>query len=531
MLKNYKKSLMLLLVLLMTVTTLLAGCGGGDDSNAGGDGDSKTLVIAIQDEIEGTDIHQIGWENVVHQLIYSPLVTFSNDMSEIQPCAAESYEISEDGLSITFHLFEDSKFSNGDPLTAESVKQSVMRMKEISEYSGDIEAITDVEVVDDTTLIYHLSEPAAYMWASLTSTYGGVVDVAKAEEVGNDEFNRCAVSNGMFMVKDWQAGSQIILEKNPNFKTANPNVENQGLANFDEVIVRFIPDEFTRVSELEAGNVDIAYNIPAANRADLAENEDITLLEYEQAGVSYLMLNPDKEPLTDIKVRQAINIGVDRESLASTMENVVTPMYGFLSKAQAGYSEEKEAALAAQYKYDPEQAKALLAEAGWKDSDGDGIVEKNGQPLTFELCSSTDRATAKSSAPVLQEQLKNIGIDMQIREYESAYIKQIQRENEHQAATRNYEWNDADILYYVFTEASGYPWHDAAVTAVLEEARYITDTEARVKKYEEFHDALFAKMPAVSLFADVNCVGTRSNIKGFVLTNDGRSIFNDTIKE
>lgn len=530
MLKKQKKSLILLLALLMAVTTLMAGCGG-DDSSAGGDSDSKTLVIAIQEEIEGTDIQQIGWENVVHQLLYSPLVTFSNDMTEIQPCAAESYEVSEDGLNVTFHLFEDSKFSNGDPMTAESVKKSVMRMKEISEYSGDVEAIQDIEVVDETTLIYHLSEPAVYMWASLTSTYGGVVDVDVAEEVGNDEFNRSAVANGMFMVKDWQAGSQIILEKNPNFRTANPNVENKELANFDEVIVRFIPDEFTRVSELEAGNVDIAYNIPAASRADLAENDDITMYEYEQAGVSYLMLNPDLEPLTDLKVRQAINIGIDREALASTMDNVVTPMYGFLSKAQAGYSPEKEAALAEEYKYDPEAAKALLAEAGWEDADGDGIVEKNGQKLTFELCSATDRATAKSSAPVLQEQLKNIGIDMQIREYESAYIKQIQRENKHQAATRNYEWNDADILYYVFTEASGYPWHDEAVTTALEEARYITDTDARVAKYEEFHDAIFAKMPAVSLFADVNCIAARSNVKGFVVTNDGRSIFNDTTKE
>ena len=162
---------------------------------------SKTLVIAVQDEVEGTDIQQIGWTNVVHELIYSPLVTYSKDLEEILPCFAESYEISEDGLSITFHLFADSKFSNGDPLTAESVKKSVLRMKEISEYSGDVEAIKDIEVVDDTTLIYHLSEPAAYMWASLCSDYGGVVHADKAEEMGKDEFNRCAVTNGMYMVK------------------------------------------------------------------------------------------------------------------------------------------------------------------------------------------------------------------------------------------------------------------------------------------------------------------------------------------
>ena len=500
MLKKQKKFTAILLIMLIAAVTLMSGCGGNDSSEGE---NSKTLVIAVQDEVEGTDIQQIGWTNVVHELIYSPLVTYSKDLEEILPCFAESYEISEDGLSITFHLFADSKFSNGDPLTAESVKKSVLRMKEISEYSGDVEAIKDIEVVDDTTLIYHLSEPAAYMWASLCSDFGGVVHADKAEEMGKDEFNRCAVTNGMYMVKDWQAGSQIILEKNPHFKTANPNVENKGLANFDEIIVRFIPDEFTRVSELEAGNIDIAYDIPAASRDDLKKNADITVYEHEQAGVSYLMMNTDAAPLDDIKVRQAITVAIDKVSLAESMNNVITPTYGFISKAQAGF----------------------------EDKDGDGFVEKDGNKLTFELYSSTDRATAKASAPVLQEQLKQVGIDVEIREYEGPYIKQLMRENNYQAASRNFEWVDADILYYVFTEASGYPWHDATVTEKLEEARYITDPVERVKKYEEFHDAIFAQMPAVSLFADVNCIATRSNIKGFKITNDGRSLFGDTVKE
>ena len=344
MLKKQKKLTAILLVMLLAAVTLMSGCGGNSSSEGEG---SNTLVIAVQDEVEGTDIQQIGWTNVVHELIYSPLVTYSRDLEEIQPCFAESYEVSDDGLSITFHLFADSKFSNGDPLTAESVKKSVLRMKEISEYSGDVEAIEDIEVIDDTTLVYHLSEPAAYMWASLCSDFGGVVHVDKADEMGKDEYNRCAVTNGMFMVKDWQAGSQIILEKNPNFRTANPNVENKELAQFDEIIVRFIPDEFTRVSELEAGNVDIAYNIPAASREDLKANDDVNVYEYEQAGVAYMMMNTDTAPLDDIKVRQAINLAIDKEALAISMNNVIEPTYGFISKAQAGYSETKEAELAA----------------------------------------------------------------------------------------------------------------------------------------------------------------------------------------
>jgi len=520
------------LAVFLAAALMLTGCGGSGDADGDSNGgDSSTLVVAIQDEIEGADIHQIGWENMVHALLYDPLVTFNADLSEVQPCFAESYEVSDDGLEITFHLYEDSKFANGDPLTSESVKKSVERMKEISQYAGDVEAIEEVQIVDDTTFKYILSKPAPYMWASLASTYGGVVDVDRADEMGTDEFNRSAVGNGPYLLKEWQAGSQVVLEKNPYYRTTNPNVQNKAVLNADTVIIRFIPDEFTRVSELETGNVDIIYDVPMSSVADLQSNPDVTTYSYKQAGVNYIMFQTEDEPTSQKLIREAINIGLDREGLAEALDGVVSPMYGFISDAQAGYSPEKEAEYAAKYKFDVEGAKALLAEAGYTDSDGDGFVDKNGQKLTIEYASPTDKAAGKAAAPVIQAQLKTIGVDFQIREYEQAYIKQMVRDNKFQAASRNYVWNDADILYYVFTEESGYPWHDEAVTAALTEARYITDPEERVKGYEKAQDALFAQMPAVSLFADNYCVAARSNVKGLQITNDGRSFYNDVVKE
>ena len=96
---------------------------------------------------------------------------------------------------------------------------------------------------------------------------------------------------------------------------------------------------------------------------------------------------------------------------------------------------------------------------------------------------------------------------------------------------RSYVWNDADIRYYVFTEESGYPWHEQTVTDALVAARYETDPEARVVKYEEAQDAIFQYTPAISMFADKYCIASTSGIKGFKVTNDGRSIFNDVTKE
>lgn len=522
-----KKLFVFLLTMIMVCTLFLTGCGGNSN---GEDGDNSTLVIAIQEEVEGTDIQQIGWENVVHALIYSPLVTFNDELDEVIPCFAESYETSEDGLTITFKIPADAKFSNGDALTAESVKKSFDRFLEISEYAGDLEAVESIEVLDETTVKFNLSQAAPYMWASITSTYGGLVDVDYAEEVGDEAFNRCAVTNGMYYVEDWQAGSQIVLAKNPYFTTYNPTVENKGVGQFEKVIVRFIPDEFTRVSELESGNVDIIWDVPTESVEDIEANDALITYYYKQAGVAYAMFNTEDKVLSDINVREAINLGINREEIAKVLNNVVTPEYGYISEAQAGYSSEYAAKLAETYAYNPEEAKALLKKSGYEDTDGDGFVDKNGQKLTIEYCAATDNATSKSTAPVIQEQLKAIGIDLQITEYEGAYIKQLQREGNFQMVSRRYVWNDADILYYVFTEASGYPWSDPEVTAALEEARYITDNAERVKGYEKFHNEIFKEMPAVSLFADNYCIASTDEVKGFRVTNDGRPVFNDVTK-
>lgn len=519
------------LAALLAGALMLTGCGEGSDPGNGAAEGGSTLVIAIQDEIEGGDIQQIGWDNVVHQLIYEPLVTFSSDLGEILPSFAESFEESADGLEITFHLYADSKFANGDPLTAESVKKSVERMKEISEYAGDVEAIKEVQVVDEHTVKYILSQPAPYMWSSLASSYGGVVDVDKAEEMGRDEFNRNPVGNGPYLLEDWQAGSQVVLKKNPYYRTSNPNVKNHDLLSADTIIVRFIPDEFTRISELEAGNIDVVFDVPAANVADLKENPDVTTYSYKQAGANYMMFQTEDGPAADSKIRQAINIGIDRDALADALDNVIAPQYGFISDAQAGFSSTKETEYASKYKFDPKGAKKLLAEAGYTDSNGDGFVDKNGANLTIEYASPTDKASGKAAAPVIQAQLKALGVDFQIREYEQSYIKQLVRDNKFQAASRNYLWNDADILYYVFTEASGYPWHHDAVTDALTKARYETDPDARVKAYEKAQDALFAQIPAVAFFADNYCIATSSNVKNLVVTNDGRVFFNDVTKE
>lgn len=526
------KLIVLALIVCLTMSTLLAGCGskgGSSEGGAEGGGDSKTLVIAIQDEVEGCDVQQIGWTNIVHELISEPIVTISSDLSEVQPGVCESFEANDKYME--FKLPEGLKFSNGDPLDAEALKKSTERYLKISEYAGDLDSVKDIEVVDDLTVRYNLTGPAPYMWCSLGSIFNGIVDVDYAEEVGDEEFNRKPVTYGMFYVDEWEQGSQITLKKNENFKTNNPEVKNSGVANFDTIVIRFIPDEFTRVSELTDGDVDIIYNVPTTSMADLEANDAVTVYDYLQPGVSYLNLQTEKGILADIKVREALSLAVNRDELVENLDGVVLPAYGFLSAAQAGFSQDEEDKLAKELKYDPDQAKKLLEEAGWKDSDGDGIVEKDGKPLSFEMLLPSDRASLKASGSVLQNQFKAIGVDAQIREYEADYIKQQMKDDKYDMGSRNYEWADADILYYVFTEASGYPWDVKEVTDAFVKARQENDGEKRVEAYAEASELLKKEYKGIALFADKYIIATKSNIKGLTVTTDGRSWYSDVTKE
>ena len=309
----------------------LTGCG----SDATGGGSSAgTLTIGIADEPEGLDIQQIGWENYVHWLLYDPIVVYSDDLTEVKPCAAEKFEVSDDGKTYTITLPKDAKFSNGDTLDANAYKASLDRYIKISEYGTDYDDVESFEVVDDQTLVMHLKQAAPYLMTPLSTTFSAAVDTKVADEMEKDEFNREPVANGPYVIDSWEQGSQVTLKNNENYVTNNPFVENKGPWAFDTIVVRFIPDDFTRVSEVESGNADIVFDVPASSVSELEANDDIELYEYAQSGASYIYLNTDEGVLTDPKVREAFALAVDRDEIAKALDDRVTPLYGFISEAQ-----------------------------------------------------------------------------------------------------------------------------------------------------------------------------------------------------
>lgn len=491
----------------------------------------KVLTIAVDEEIEGTDTHQIYWYSPAHEIISEPLIRLDLATKNVVPALASKFEISNDGKDLIFTIPQGLTFTNGDPLSVEDVKASIERYKEVSPYASDYAAIEDVVIRDGNKLVLKASKPPAYIWPALCSVASGVMNPRVIKSMDKAAFNRKAVTFGPAAVDKWVQGSHIMLVKNPNYRTHATYFDNKGPIYFDKIKVRFIPDAFTRVSEFLAGNIDIIWSIPKENVDEFIGNDKFGIFEGLSDGVNWIMVNHRNAPLDDYNVRRAIALAVDREQLRTVLADRVMVTYGMLSPSQICYSAEGDAEFKKENAMNIEAAKGLLAEAGWQDKNGDGILEKGGKSLEIGMAVPLDRAPLKRSAPVIQAQLKNVGIKLNLREYETSYVKQAVRDHKYDLALRAYSWLDPSDLSYKFHTESGI-YSDPALDKLLDEGLYIMDNQKRAQKYTAAQKQIFAKAVAIPLFVEKNYHGWQKNIKGLKFETTGGNMFiNDAYRE
>jgi len=524
--KNKKAIIIIAMMLILAMTVV--GCAPKEEAPAGNTAE-KAVVIAMPEEIESSDVQQIRWDNMIHNIMVQPLATYDLELKELIPAQAETFTISEDGKELTFNLTADAKFSNGTALTAEAVKKSMERYIAISPYASDFDPIVEIIAKDEKTVVLKLDSPAAFLWPVLTSVYGGPIDVAAATEAGDEAFSRDAIGNGLFQVESWDQGSQIVFSKNPNFITFNTEVDNKGPALIDKLTVRFIPEDFTRVSELQAGTVDVIVDVPSENIEALKNDANIEVYEYLQTGIDYLSLNVENEHLKDLNVRKALSLAINKDEINTVLKGAVKPRYGLISESQLGFDQATEDKLAQEFAFNVDKAKELLATAGYTDANGDGIVEKDGKPLSLTLMVALDVPQLKQSAPIIQAQLKQIGVNLDLREFESPYIKQSIKDGAYDLATRYFWWSDPDILYYVIHSEADPAWANADVDKMIEDARYIMDMDARTAKYAEVQEATMAEVPLIPLFSEYEYMAARKNVTGIKVGTDGKRILMNDI--
>lgn len=480
-----------------------------------------TEILDAQQAFGGSyiDVEQIG----------QALVRIDDATGELIPDLVESWQFADDNLALTMTLPPGLVYSNGDPLDAQAVADALLRNKEISPYASDFAALADVVVVDATTLQMVFSDPPAAFLTVLNSSFGGPWNVAHAVEVGNEAFAVEPVASGPLMIAEVTPGVDLLLVRNENYTTNMPLVENRGPLHLEEVHVRAIPEPLTLVGELEAGTIDMVVGVPASAVSRLRQNPEITVQETRQAGAVGLVMNLTHPLFSDIQVRQAIAQAVDRDALVTVVEGAA-PVYSYVTPGMIAYSDEVAAYTQSTYPLNVAAAQELMAAAGWEDSDGDGIVEKDGAPFTAELLVVSTNPAQQQAGQLLQVMLREIGIDIQIVQEEGQTAFQSKSAGEYMMGFDAFGWPDPDILSIVF----GAPfWNFAQYDnpELLEQmtaARYMMDIEERTAAYVDIQRTLLDDLVEIPLWQEMLFVAIQDEVQGLV--RNGRHIFlNDVI--
>jgi peptide/nickel transport system substrate-binding protein len=491
-------------------------------------GFASEIVIATPEEMQGTDVQQITWDYVVHQLLYEPLFHLSPDMKEFVPGAASQWRMSPDNRELTFTVPPGRKFSNGKSLTAEAYKASFERYLKVSPFADDFAALKEIRADGEDITFSFGSSPVPAM-LSIGSVYGGPVEAEDAEAQGQEKAKSNIQNYGPLKVEEWVQGSHIRMVPNENYATYNPLVKNRGPIKIDAITVRFVPDNFTRVKELQAGDSDIIYNVPGEHVETLRNDPNVELFSALQSGCTFLNLNPEAPGLSDISVRLAILRAINREELVASLSGAAEARFGLLSPATIGFSREFEDEAAKTYSYDPEEAVRLLEEAGYT-AGPDGVRAKGGVKLDFTFMVAFDVPVAKNIAPVIQSQLKKVGINVGIREFERQYVNQACRDKKYDIATRSYVWGDADMLTFLFHTDSGY-YSYPDIDKLIEAGRESPDPTERAVAYAKAERAVMEKAIAVPLVSAIDYTAYRKSVKGLIFTPLKMIFINDISKE
>jgi peptide/nickel transport system substrate-binding protein len=384
-----------------------------------------TIVEALGAEPTTLDIFKSGRrpELTILRLIVEPLVV-PNEKLEPVPLLAKSWTVSKDQLTWTFTLNRDIKFHDGTPLNAGAVKFSIERHKK-GIASVLLSVVKQVDVVDEYTVAFKLERPFPGLLDNLAQFAVGIVSPTAVQMAGNDWGSKVIVGTGPLKFKSWVSGDRITLERFDGYKHGPSFVSNKGPAYADEWVIRFLLEPTTLIAELTEGNVDLSNYIVERDATKVKNHPKTDLVMVPSTVAVYLAINtsPKREPLNDLRVRQALTLAVNRDAvIKAVMAGIADPLYSPLPPNIKGYSKEAEEVGKRVNRYDPERAKQLLDQAGWKLGK-DGIREKDGKKLEINYIAFTI-AGFKQMAEVTVPMLDAVGIKSKLEILEAGDLYQ-----------------------------------------------------------------------------------------------------------
>jgi peptide/nickel transport system substrate-binding protein len=489
---------------------LLAACGGGGDdatvdADMGAPVQGGTAIIGIKSDFAGLNPvtnSALATDDVIKYMLFTPLIQYDENLQP-QPYLAESWELSD--TSVTFKLRSDVKWHDGEPVTAEDVKFTFELAKnpETASLLGSayLNMVESATVVDPNTIRFAFIEPHAqpldaFWWAPLPKHQLGNVPAA---ELSQAQFNNQPVGSGPFKFVSWDKGQNLTLEANPQFPAGLG-----GRPKLDRVVFRIIPEATTRQTEFLTGQIDVNYNVLPEGAQQIEKQRGVDLAHYPAREFTYLGWNNERAPFNDPRVRQALAMTVDRQKIVDALMFGMAKPAGSVIPTFSPFAPNLEP-----LPYDPAQAKQLFAQAGWRDTNKDGILDKNGQPLRINLTTNSANGLFIDVATVLQQQMKQAGVDLQLQPVEFQTMLKQHKSRDYEAILTNWTWDyfkvDPTPLFSCEEaqkagSANRAGYCNPQVDQIMESGLTTTDPERAKAVWATFAQALQKDQPITPLF-------------------------------
>ena len=446
-------------------------------------------------------------------LVFNGLVKYDKDLT-LTGDLAESWDVSKDGLMITFHLRKGVKWTDGVEFTAEDVLfgyKTIIDEKTPTAYSEDYKQVKKAEIPDKYTFRVTYDKP----FAPALSSWGNLTVLPKhlleGKDITKSELGRNPIGMGPFRLAKWVPGQEVTLESNHDYFEGKPYI--------DRYVYRVIPDPATMFLELQAGGVDWMGLTPTQYKRQTISpyfERNFNKYRYPTFAYTYMGFNQclrrdesgkciEKHPwFGDKRVRQAIAYAIDKEEIVDgVLFGLGKPATGPYVPNTWPYNPNVK-----KYEYNPEKAKTLLAEAGWRDTDRDGLLDKDGRPFEFTILTNMGNSLRMKTATIIQWRLAMIGIKVDIRALEwSTFINEFIDKRRFEVVVLGWGigldpdqydiWHSSKVKEKEFNFVS---YANPEVDGLLESGRRTFDINERKKAYFRIQEILADELPYIFLY-------------------------------
>ena len=485
----------------------LGGCSSRDEgpvTTQGPDSGPAYGDILVEGSIGDASnlIPILAADNASHSisgLIFNGLVKYDRNVNVVGDLA-ESWEISKNGLVITFHLRKGVRWHDGAPFTADDVMYTykvTIDPKTPTAYAEDFLKVKKAEVLDPHTFRVTYDKPFA---PALISWSAAVLPrhLLEGKDITQSPLKRHPIGTGPYRFKEWVTGQKIVLVSNPDYFEGRPYIDGH--------IMRIIPDKATMFLELRAKGIDrmdltpLQYKRQTENRFF---KKNFRKYRYLAFAYTYLGFNLKHPIFKDKRVRQAIAYAINKDDIVNgVLFGYGKEATGPLKPGTWAYNPNVK-----KYPYDPEKARALLTEAGWKPN-AEGLLEKDGLAFAFEIIINQGNEERRKSAEIIQRRLAEIGISVKLRTIEwSAFLKEFIAKRKFDATILGWTIPMDPDLYNVWHSSKTGPdelnfvsYGNPEVDTLLDQGRSTFDQKTRKRAYDRIQEILAEDLPYIFLY-------------------------------